>query len=127
MNLINKLVGANKLDVVILQETWLSNSNCHLANIPVYKHIYNHHSGHNGGGVSSLISNELTCRQCKDFCINEPYLECCSAEIQLPKQNIIVTSVYRPLNTDTLKFTKNFNSLLRSITKKGSMYNRSRS
>ena len=41
-NLVNRVAGRNKIDVLMLQETWLTSSNCHLICLPGYKHIYNY-------------------------------------------------------------------------------------
>ena len=45
LNLVNRVAGRNKIDVLILQETWLTSSNCHLICLPGYKHIYNYQRG----------------------------------------------------------------------------------
>ena len=42
LKLINKIAGNKKIDVVMLQETWLTKTNCTLVNIPRYKHIFSH-------------------------------------------------------------------------------------
>ena len=39
IKMINKIAGISKLDVIMLQETWLTNANCNLVNIPGYKHF----------------------------------------------------------------------------------------
>ena len=118
--LINRAAGKNKIDIVLLQETWLTNSNCHLVCIPGYKHIYNHRTGRNGGGVSILISNELTSRRCDDLCLNEATLECCCAEIKLPKQKLLVSSIYHPPNISAPSFNIKFEKLFPQMMKKQS-------
>ena len=42
LKLINKIAGTSKLDVIMLQETWLTKTNCIRVNIPGYKHIFVH-------------------------------------------------------------------------------------
>ena len=97
-----------------------THSNCHLVCIPGYKHIYNHRVGWNRGGVLILISNELTSRRCDDLCLNEATIECCCAEIKLPKQNLLVSSIYRPPNTSAPAFNIKFEKLVTQIQKKQS-------
>ena len=60
MTLLNKITGMKKVDLVMLQETWITHTNPHLVDIPGYKHYCVLRSGHKGGGVSLLISKELT-------------------------------------------------------------------
>ena len=38
-DLIAKIVGKHKLDIIMLQETWLTQTNCDLVNITGYKHF----------------------------------------------------------------------------------------
>ena len=118
LNLANRLTGKTKLDIMILQETWLTQSNKHLVNILGYRHYMQHHTGKKGGGVSLLISNELTSQKCENLCHNESYLECCTIEVKLPLLKLIVSSVYRPSNTDSNSFNRLFDKLLNSICKK---------
>ena len=117
VKLINKIAGTSKLDVIMLQETWLTKTNCTLVNIPGYKHIFVHRTGKQGGGVSLLVNNEYTCRKCDDLCINESFLECCMVEIKLPNSKIFVSSVYRPPYTKESKFNTEIDRLLKSISK----------
>ena len=102
-NLINQIAGKEKVDLIMLQETWITQSNSHLINIPGYHHYFQSRSGKKGGSVSLLVSNELSSRPCNDCYINETYIECIAAEIKLPGKTIIASSVYRPPNTDLKK------------------------
>ena len=117
INLIMKIAGKQKLDMIMLQETWLIQTNCSLINIPGYKHFFLLRSGHKGGGVSILVSNELTYRQNEHLCHKESYLECCTVEIQLPQTKLVVSSVYRPPNTTESKFNSLFEKLIKAICK----------
>ena len=102
----------------MLQETWITQPNSHLINIPGYRHYFQSRSGKKGGGVSLLVSNELSSRTCNDWYINETYIECIAAEIKLPGKTIIASSVYRPPNTDLKKFTMTFYDFCKCIAKK---------
>ena len=116
-DLIAKIAGKHKLDIIMLQETWLTQTNYNLVNIPGYKHFCQFRFGHKGGGVSILVSNELTCRQNNHLCHKESFLESCSVEIQLPQTKLVVSSVYQPPNTTESKFNSLFEKLIKAISK----------
>ena len=115
LKLVNKIAGKSKIDVIMLQETWLTKTNCNLVNIPGYKHIFQHRTSCNGGGVSLLINQELTSRRCHSLCCDEPFLECCTVEIKLHNFKLIVSSVYQPPNTKESQFTSMFDRIMKSI------------
>ena len=121
-NLINRIAGKEKVDLIMLHETWITQSNSHLVNIPGYHHYFQTRSGKKGGGVSILVSNELSSRPCNEWYINETYMECIAVEIKLPGKTIIASSVYRLPNTDHKKFTKTFYDFCKHIARK-SLYN----
>ena len=58
-NMLNSICGVNKVDIVLLQETWLTSENKNSLNIPGYKHFAAHRPNKKGGGVSILINDEL--------------------------------------------------------------------
>ena len=120
--LINRIAGREKVDLILLQETWVTQSNSHLVDIPGYQHYYQTRTGKKGGGVSVLVSNELSSRACNDLYINEPFMESCTVEIKLPSKNILASSVYRLPNTDHKKFNNKFSSFCKVVTEK-STYN----
>ena len=112
-----KIAGKQKVDIIMLQETWLTQTNCNLVNIPGYKHFFQYWTGRKEGGVSMLVSNELTCKQNENLCHNESYLESCAMEIQLPYSKPVVCSVYQPPNTTKNKFNNLFEKLIKKINK----------
>ena len=114
INLINKIAGSQKVNVITLQETWITHANLHLINLPGYKHYGIHRKGHKGGGVSVLVSNELTSCECNTLSVNENHLESCFVEVKLQDKNLLVGSMYRPPNTDE----KKFNEMVLKIFKK---------
>ena len=118
LNLINTLASKEKIDVVMLQETWLTQSNLPLVSIPGYKHFHQYRTGKKGGGVSLLISNELSCRKVENLCYNKPHLECCTIEIQLPKNQLIISLIYRPPNMNETQFVTDFEQLIKAVNKK---------
>ena len=107
LKLINKIAGSKKVDVITLQETWITNSNLHLVNVPGYKYYGIHRKGHNGGGVSIFVSNELTSHEFDSLSINENCLESCFIEVKLWTKKLMVGSIYSPPNTNDKKFNEN--------------------
>ena len=120
LKLANEIAGRQKIDVIILQETWLTKVNHHLVQFPGYKHYVKHCTGKMGDGVSILVSSELTSRLCNNIECNETYLESCNVEIQLPQIKLLVSSVYRPPNTNEKQFNLAFEKLMKSICKSSS-------
>ena len=59
LKLANSLCGMQKLDIILLQETWLKKDTLCRVNIPGYKHYAAHRINKSGGGVSILVSDNL--------------------------------------------------------------------
>ena len=112
LNLVNRVAGKNKLDVIMLQEMWITGSNAHLINIPGYKVYLNNRTHKKGGGVAILINAELNSRKLNELCINEPYFESCVIEMQLNSCKVAVGSIYRPPNTKEKLFTQKLAEML---------------
>ena len=104
--MVNKIAGSHKVNVITLQETWITDANIHLVNLPGYKHYDEHRKGHKGGGVSVQVSNELTSHEYPALKINENHLESCFVEIKLQEKQLLVDSIYRPPNSDDKKFNE---------------------
>ena len=117
LGLVNRITGKNKLDVIMLQETWITDSNKHLINIPGYKIYLNNRSRKKGGGVAVLVNVELKSRKLTDLCINEPHFECCLVELQLNLCKVAIGSIYRPPNTKEKPFTQILNNTLAKLKK----------
>ena len=117
LGLINTIAGKQKIDVITLQETWITQSDIFQVNFPGYKHYGIHRVGHKGGGVSVLISKELTSHIKENLCLNKAHIECCVVEVQLPNESLYVGSVYRPPNMDINKFCSDFSALTNKLKK----------
>ena len=59
LKLVNNCLGKAKMDIIMLQETWLTKNNEHFVNIPGYKHYGTKRPSCMGGGVSILVNNKL--------------------------------------------------------------------
>ena len=115
LKLVNKIAGNEKVDVITLQETWITKNNLHLVNLLGYKHYGTHRQGKKGGGVSVFVSNELTSHEFILLKKCEQYLESCFVEIKLQNKTLCVGSMYRPPNTDEKKFNVLADWILRKL------------
>ena len=68
-------VAKNKIDIVILCETWLTNANTDRLHIPGYSYEGIARSNKKGGGVGFLIRNDLKYRRNKDLEVKSEILE----------------------------------------------------
>ena len=113
-NMLNSICGANKVDIVLLQETWLTSENKNRLNIPGYKHFAAHRPNKKGGGVSILINDELKSREIslKDF---GTLTEAKFVEIKLEDRRLVVGSMYRPPNSKGSDFITNFEKIMKIL------------
>ena len=104
--------------VIAVSETWLSTSNHHLYNLPGYSFISLPRDNRRGGGVGIYIANELSFRQRDDYMqIMNTTCEYIVIEIlRKNKASVLVTSLYRPPNTDLTEFNTKFSDFLNLIT-----------
>ena len=114
LKLVNRITGNQKVDVIMLQETWITKTNLHLVDLKGYIHYGNHRHVKRGGGISVFISNELTRHEVEVLNKCENFLESCFVEIKLSKTKLCVGSIYRPPNTNK----KQFNDLVMWLLKK---------
>ena len=116
--LLKFLNGCNKkkVDVVLLEETWLNTQNNAQFNMPGYNFLGQARPNKKGGGVGILISNEIKYRLCKDLTIeNNPNFENISVEIKTGSSETILSCIYRPPNMDQKMFIKSFTELGNSV------------
>ena len=115
--LINKL--KHKVHVIILCETWLTETNKKLINIPGYKLISKERTNKKGGGVGFLIDEKLIFRVKTELEVFNNNMEQITVEIKGCQENIMITSIYRPPNTPSNKFVKEYGDLLIDLKSKG--------
>ena len=89
--------------VITISETWL-NQHSPSFDVPGYKIFRTDRLHKKGGGVAVLVSTRLTSRKLKDIETDSTIVESCIIEIKGNKHPIIVTSMYRPPNTDSRLF-----------------------
>ena len=65
LKLINVSTGEAKLDLIILQETWVTKNNEYLIDIPGYKYHGTKRPNRMGGGVAVLVNSSLKSCACE--------------------------------------------------------------
>ena len=94
------MLNAHQIDVALLCETWLTDHNVHKIDIIGFDLLYRNRSSKKGGGVCILVKNSLKHRL-YDINVDSSILEHISVEIKSNTKNLLLTSAYRPPNTDT--------------------------
>ena len=99
-------------------ETWLSDSNCELFDIPGYNFIEKHRNEKTGGGLGIFCQNSIQFTLRDDLSLFTEYLE--SVFIEIPSyafhlgQTVLIGTIYRPPGMDLYQF----NTLLCDIPEK---------
>ena len=118
-NLIQETTTNNdnkKVDIYILCETWLTEHNHGMINIPNYLYIGKHRKNKRGGGVGILIHNSLTFKERPDITIpTTSDLETMFVDIKTNRGNLIVGSMYRPPHTNEKQFVTDYGLLLKKL------------
>ena len=104
-------------EVIILNETWLKDSDTNRIKINNYVFKGKPRENKKGGGVGFLIRTNVIYRQRHDLELNEPTPSCehSCIEIKGNKKNIIISSMYRPPNTNVNDFLTKFKAILDNI------------
>ena len=114
--LIEKSLNGPPHDIVALCETWLT-KDLLTPNIPGYDFIQKCRENKHGGGVALLISNHIRYKTLPDIQYEDTCIECCFVEIKLNTRHIIISSCYRPPNTDPRQFVRMHKTLLSTLSK----------
>ena len=115
-NLLHTCIGKHLIHIATINETWLTKDNEHLLNIPDYQVIKRNRIGKKGGGVcilvhKSLYYNELNTINNLQF----KHIEQISIELKVQRKNLLVSSLYRPPNTNVTEFNEEYENLLRKM------------
>ena len=117
IELLRNVINDKKPDLVLLSETWLTPFSPTLE-VPGYSFYHQCRSNKRGGGVGILASSSLRCKLRLDLtsCMSEN--ECVTVELSLRNGNsCLVSSMYRPPNSDGKTFLACYNSILCQIKK----------
>ena len=113
--LITSCFKDQKIDIVLLCETWVTKETKKLINIPGYDYIGVERINKKGGGVGLLVAKELHYRELSEMNKITDSYEGCFLEICTKGRNIICGSVYRPPNTDIRSFQNSMNNAWEEI------------
>ena len=102
-------------DILLLCETWLTKQSPSV-NIPGYSLYRKDRNNKKGGGVAVLVSDHLSSRPRYDLSLGD---ECESLiiEVKLGTTQALISSVYRPPNTNCKKFVKEFQENIKILRK----------
>ena len=119
-NLRYYLDGHNhKFSVFSITESWLKDYNKDVYNLEGYEHICIIRKNRPGGGVSVYINNSIKYDIRENLFIDVDGVD--SISVEIPKEefktqtNIIVTSVYRPPNTNPKHFVSKVSNFLHQL------------
>ena len=90
--LLSECLSTEKIDIVMLCETWLTPSVKSLLNIPVYQYHDLERMNRKGGGVGLLIANELKFRSKPELDCMTTDFECCFVKLSTKSGNMICGS-----------------------------------
>ena len=107
--------GAHKPNIMLLNETWLIKDTERRVNIPGYEYCGKARVGKKGGGVGFLVKANTKYRKRDDILPNCTVTEHCTIELKTQTASILVSSLYRPPNTDVKTFLSEYNSILEKL------------
>jgi hypothetical protein len=104
------------ISAIAVTETWLSDSLRDGYDIPGYNFISLPRTGKSGGGVGIFLNNTLAYKCRFDLYRMLDHIECIFVEILCPNmQPIFVGCIYRPPNTDVVKFNSDMQVIMSTI------------
>ena len=106
----------HRFSVIGLSETWLTESNHELFDIPHYNQVKAFRTNRGGGGVSLFIDDAITFKERHDINIANDLMESVFIEIDKDQvssnKNMIIGLIYKPPNTNMSDFNELFGDLL---------------
>ena len=105
--------------VIGISETWLNDATLDLVNLPGYNFLSNHRTAKSRGGVGLYLQSGFEYQVLSESNFSDPNLiESLFVEISFPNgKNIVVETVYRPLNQNLPLFLEKFDQILSNISK----------
>ena len=116
------IIGERKVDVIALVETWLTKESLKRVNLLGFKFAGIQRGSKKGGEVGFLIQEEINYIHKADLDIMLNHLESFTVELILPKCKLLVTSMYRPPNTDEKLFLCEYNEHVKKLKNSGKKY-----
>ena len=113
VNLLNNILE-QKVDIVMINETWLNNKSPPLPPIAGNKFVGKPRSDRKGGGVGFLIRNDIIYRRKENLEVETKTLENIVIGVK-SKPNLLLCSGYRPPNTDIGEFLVSYEKILTTL------------
>ena len=115
------LVKLKNPEIMILNETWLKESDNKRIILPNYKYEGIPRNNKKGGGVGFLITTDILYRIRNDLIPDDKTMSCeqCYIEIKNNTEKVIIGTMYRPPSTNISEFINTFNTQIDKINKKG--------
>ena len=111
-----KLLQTGKIDICLLNETWLNKSNIRFLNLEDYKFESSERKSlKKGGGVDICLSKDLSYVRQSDLELKLPGLELCIVEILDLNKNVLALSLYRLPDQEAKTFSELCGSLLKLL------------
>ena len=102
-------------DLIVLTETWLTDTNVDHANIEGYSVVHSIRQNANSGGVSIFYKKSLNIEKLDDFTVNNGAIETCSIKLRVEDSIIYCMGIYRPNTGTVTEFLQSLNSLFHKI------------
>ena len=99
-HLLYHCLGDQKVDLVILAETWHTPNNLHRIKLPGYKFHGKARPNRMGRGVSFLINDQLNFKIRADLELSSDTVEHSVIDIKLKNKTVTANAIYRPPNTN---------------------------
>ena len=115
------LVKLKNPEIIMLNETWLKESDNNRIILPNYKYEGIPRNHKKGGGVGFLIRTDILYRTRNDLISDAKTLACeqCYIEIKNNTEKVIIGTMYRPPSTNISEFINTFNTQIGKINNKG--------
>ena len=96
-----------KPNIIALTETWMSQRNSAVCEIPGYRSCHTFRSNRAGGGASVFIAGDVDFRKIENMSICNETIETCAVELPGVEgdKSLIVLTVYRPHTDSVVSFT----------------------
>ena len=108
-------------EIIMLNETWLKESDNNRIILPNYKYEGISRNNKKGGGVGFLIRTDILYRTRNDLTddVRTPACEQCYIEIKNNTEKVIIGTMYRPPSTNISEFINTFDTQIEKINNKG--------
>ena len=115
--LLSKLKQKNvTVDVILLCETFITDSNKDSCEIEGYKLFEEHRKNMTRGGVAIYVSKNLNFKDRSDLNVfQEGIFESCFVEITMKGKNVIIGEIYRVPGTNELDFIQKYENIITSV------------